>query len=56
MDKRTNFIIMSDHGMTYGAEPDPNSEQNNIPNFPFNTVNIKRVYMENALRFVSKLS
>ena len=54
MEERTNFIIMSDHGMTYGMEPSSILEQHNIANFPFDAFDIKRVYMDHALRFVSE--
>ena len=48
MDMLTNFIIMSDHGMTYGAQPD--LQQHDFPTFPHDQTSVQRVYMEMALR------
>ena len=48
MDTLTNFIIMSDHGMTYGAQP--NLEQHDFPTFPHDRTSVQKVYLEHALR------
>jgi hypothetical protein len=48
MEERTNFIIMSDHGMTYGAQPSP--QQHSFPKFPFHQISVQKVFMDPALR------
>lgn len=52
MDELVNFIILSDHGMTYGANP--SIQQHNIPNFPYEKHTVRYVSMEAALRPVGR--
>lgn len=52
MDKLVNFIIMSDHGMTYGANP--GVAQHPFANFPFEKYSVRQVSMEAALRPVGR--
>lgn len=52
MDKLVNFIIMSDHGMTYGANP--GVTQHPFANFPFEKYSVRQVSMEAALRPVGR--
>ena len=52
MDKHVNFIIMSDHGMSYGANPTPNHHP--FPNFPLNDYKVRTISMEAAIRPVGR--
>jgi len=52
MDEHVNFIIMSDHGMSYGANPTKNHHP--FPNFPFNENKVRTVSMEAAIRPVGR--
>ena len=48
MDELVNFIIMSDHGMSYGNNP--SIQQHSYPSFPFDKYEVHKVSMEAALR------
>ena len=52
MDEHVNFIIMSDHGMSYGANPTKNHHP--FPNFPLNKYKPRTVSMEAAIRPVGR--
>ena len=41
MDELVNFIIMSDHGMTYGSNP--SIQQHSYPSFPFDKYRVHKV-------------
>ena len=52
MDKMVNFIIMSDHGMSYGANP--TLPHHPFPNFPMNEHKVRTISMEAAIRPVGQ--
>ena len=52
MDGLVNFVILSDHGMTYGANP--TVPQHPFANFPYEQYSVKQVSMEAALRPVGR--
>ena len=53
MQNLVNFIIMSDHGMTYGKNPSLESHQA-INGFLYDKYKIRKVSMEEAMKHVRR--
>jgi hypothetical protein len=52
MEDLVNFVLISDHGMSYGSNP--MLAQHPFPNFPYDKFTVKKVSMEAALRPVGR--